>query len=312
MTPRSSQVSTAAMDDLPPIPDPATAVARLIALLDVEQLETDLYRGQSYDHGFGRLFGGQIVAQALMAATRTVAEDRPCHSLHAYFIRPGDAQAPVVYRVERDRDGRSFSTRRIVAIQHGRPIFNMAASFQPAEQGLEHAAAPPDVPAPETLPSELDLLRRNAQRIPEPWRSKWLTHERPIEIRPVAPINAFKPVPRPPVSHDWYRLAAPAVVDPAMARALFAYASDFNLLDTCVLPHAISFIDPALQAASLDHAIWFYATPDLNDWLLFSADSPVAGGGRGLNRALVTDQAGRMVASVVQEGLIRVRKGAPE
>ncbi len=308
MTSCNRPPNTTPMDDLPPLPDAAAAVASLLTLLDVEELETDLYRGQSYDHGFGRLFGGQIVAQALVAASRTVPDDRFCHSLHAYFIRPGDAAAPVVYRVERDRDGRSFTTRRVVAIQHGRPIFNMAASFQPAETGLEHAAAAPVVPAPETLPSELELARRHASRTPEPWRSRWLARDRPIEIRPVNPGNPLKPIASPPLSHDWYRLAAPSALDPVMARAVFAYASDFNLLDTCVRPHAISFTDPALQAASLDHAIWFYGNPDLNDWLLFTADSPVAGSGRGLNRALVTDRAGRIVASVAQEGLIRMRK----
>ncbi len=290
-------------------PSPADSMARLLLLLDLESIETDLFRGQSTDAGWQRVYGGQVVAQALMAASRTVAPDRLCHSLHCYFIRPGDPRQPIVYRVERDRDGQSFTTRRVVAIQHGRPIFNMAASFQAEEGGLSHHAAMPQVTPPETLPSERELQLKYADRTPEPFRTMWLTRDRPIEFRAVERTNPFKPRTMPPVAHHWIRAAAPATVDAATARCLLAYASDMTLLDTCLLPHAIAWSDPRLQVASLDHALWFHGTPDLNDWLLFSQDSPVAGGGRGMNRGLVFDRAGQVVATVMQEGLIRFREG---
>ena len=305
------------MSETPPLstpvpPDPAESVARLLALLDVEPLEADLFRGQSTDAGWQRVYGGQVVAQALMAASKTVRPERLCHSLHAYFIRPGDPKAPIVYRVERDRDGQSFTTRRVVAIQHGRPIFNMAASFQVEEAGLEHRATPPKSVAPEKLLSELELTAKHAAQTPEPYRTLWLTRDRPIEFRPVEPLNPFKPKKHAPKTQYWCRAAAPVDVTPVVARALLAYASDMTLLDTCLLPHAVAWTDPALQVASLDHAIWFNGTPDMNDWLLFDQDSPVAGGGRGLNRALVTTRDGAVVASVMQEGLIRYRAVAKE
>lgn len=283
-------------------------MTRLLALLDLEQIEADLFRGQSTDAGWQRVYGGQVVAQALMAASRTVAADRLCHSLHAYFIRPGDPKQPIDYRVDRDRDGQSFTTRRIVAIQHGRPIFNMAASFQAEEGGLAHHAAMPQVTAPDTLPSERELQLKYADRTPEPFRTMWLTRDRPIEFRAVEPTNPFRPKTMPPFAHHWIRAAAPANVDAATARCLLAYASDMTLLDTCLLPHAVAWSDPRLQVASLDHALWFHGTPDLNDWLLFSQDSPVAGGGRGMNRGLVFNRSGQVVATVMQEGLIRFRE----
>lgn len=290
--------------------DPAASVQRLVALLDIEELDTDLYRGATRDEGWKRVYGGQVVAQALVAATRTVAPDRLCHSLHAYFIRPGDPAHPIVYKVDRDRDGGSFTTRRIVALQQGRPIFNMAASFQTQEKGLEHEAPCPAAPDPETLENEGQLTLKHAERTPEPWRTMWLSRDRPIEFRPVQPSDPFKPVASPPLSQHWCRLAAPLDdVSPAMARVLFAYASDMTMLDICLQPHAISWTDPQLQGASLDHAIWFYGTPDMNKWLLFDGDSPVSGGGRGLNRALVHAVDGGLVAAVQQEGLIRYRTG---
>jgi len=291
----------------PPLPDHRGSVARLIALLDVEALELDLFRGQSTNAGWQRVYGGQVVAQALMAASKTVDAARLCHSLHSYFIRPGDPAHPIVYRVERDRDGQSFTTRRVVAIQHGRPIFNLAASFQVAETGLSHADMPPAAPPPEGLKSDGEWALENADRAPEPHRTLWKTRERPIEYRAVDPVDSLAPVAMPPRTQFWARTAAPVSVDEPMARALFAYASDMTLLDTCMLPHAIAWHDPRLQVASLDHAIWFNATPDLNEFVLFDQDSPVASGGRGLNRALVYSRAGALVASVVQEGLIRYR-----
>lgn len=292
----------------PIAPDPAATVARLLTLLDVEPLEADLYRGQSTNAGWMRVYGGQVVAQALMAASKTVRPERLCHSLHSYFLRPGDPAHPIVYRVERDRDGQSFTTRRVIAIQHGRPIFNMAASFQLAEPGLSHALNPPKVTAPEALPTEADLAAKNADKAPEPHRTLWKTRERPIDFRSVETSDPFKPKAMPPKAHHWARIAAPVDVTPPVARALFAYASDMTMLDTCLLPHAIAWTNPDLQVASLDHSIWFNATPDLNDWLLFEQDSPVSGGGRGLNRGLVYTRAGAQVATIMQEGLIRYRK----
>ncbi|MEY3269335.1 MAG: hypothetical protein RL480_2095 [Pseudomonadota bacterium] len=289
--------------------DPAASIARLLDLLDVERIEDDLYRGQSTNAGWMRVYGGQVVAQALMAASRTVEPGRLCHSLHSYFMRPGDPAHPIVYRVERDRDGASFTTRRVIAIQKGRPIFNMAASFQAEEPGLAHADAMPASVDPESLQSEAEWAEIHAADAPEPYRSLMKNRDRPLDFRPVSKIHPFAPVAHAPRAQHWVRAVAPFSVAPPVARALFAYASDMTLLDTCLLPHAIAWSDPSMQVASLDHAIWFNATPDLNEWHLFDQDSPVAGGGRGLNRALVFGQSGRLVASVVQEGLIRRQQG---
>ncbi|WP_017668585.1 acyl-CoA thioesterase II [Sandarakinorhabdus sp. AAP62] len=299
--------------DTPFTPNPEQAVARLLGLLQLEEVETDLFRSQSTDEGWIRVYGGQVVAQALMAASLTVEEGRLCHSLHSYFIRPGDPKLPIVYKVERDRDGASFTTRRIVAIQKGRPIFNMAASFQAAEAGLEHAVSPPsDVPHPDGLESDSEWARRNAPNAPEPWRTLWLTRERPLDVRAVeSDEDFFNPQKRPPQQRHWVRLASPLTpeqaADPVLQRCLFAYASDMTLLDTCLAPHGISWANKALQSASLDHAIWFNQTPDMNDWHLFDQDSPMAGGGRGINRAIVHDINGRPIATLMQEGLIRYR-----
>jgi acyl-CoA thioesterase-2 len=286
---------------------PAESIARLVRLLDVEAIEVDLYRGQSTEEGWQRVYGGQVVAQALMAASKTVPADRPAHSLHCYFLRPGDPKVPILYRVERDRDGASFTTRRVIAIQHGRPIFDMAASFQVEETGLEHAFAPPAVVGPEGLKSERELHLANADRIPESHRASWLGRDRPIEFRPVDPGDPIVPVPQPPFQNCWFRTAAPVVADAVLSRCLLAYASDMTLLDTCLMPHAIAWPDPRLQGASLDHAMWFHRTPDVSNWLLFAQDSPAAAGGRGLNRGLVYAADGTLVASVMQEGLIRYR-----
>lgn len=290
---------------------PADSIARLVQLLDVEPIEVDLFRGQSTEAGWQRVYGGQVVAQALMAASKTVPLDRPAHSLHCYFLRPGDPKVPILYRVERDRDGASFTTRRVVAIQHGRPIFDMAASFQIEETGLEHSFSPPSVAGPEGLKSDLELHQANYDRIPESHRAAWLGRDRPIEFRPVDPIDPITPVPAPPYQNCWFRAAAPVVADAALARCLLAYASDMTLLDTCLTPHAIAWVDPRLQGASLDHAMWFHRTPDMSNWLLFAQDSPAASGGRGLNRGLVYAADGTLVASVMQEGLIRYRAAEP-
>ncbi|WP_448582232.1 acyl-CoA thioesterase [Thermaurantiacus sp.] len=284
-----------------------SALARLVALLDVEEIEVDLYRGANSDPGWIRVYGGQVVAQALAAAQRTVADDRPVHSLHSYFLRPGEPRVPILYRVERERDGTSFSTRRVQAIQHGRPIFSMMASFQKAEGGFVHAAPMPEAPAPETLLSERALEVRNRDRTPEPWKTLWATRERPFDFRPVAPSDPFAPRPRLARAQHWFRTDGEVADDPRLAACLLAYASDMTLLDTCLLPHAISWTDPKLQAASLDHAIWFHARYRPAEFHLIDQASHAAGGGRGLNEGRIFARDGRLVASVVQEGLIRYR-----
>ncbi len=290
--------------------DPNRAVVDgLVDLLDLEAIELNLFRGKAtQEEGWRRVYGGQVIAQALMAAIRTVDADRPCHSLHSYFIRAGDPAAPIVYTVDRDRDGKSFSTRRVVAIQHGQPIFNMACSFQVVEDGLEHQLfAMPDLPGPEGLPSELELRQQQIARIPENFRKHWL-RERPIEIRTIEPRDLFDPGKTDAVQHSWFRISA-AVGDAAtLHQGLLAYASDMTLLDTCLLPHDISWLNPKLQSASLDHAIWFHQPFRVDDWLLYAQDSPQAHGARGLNRGSIYSRDGRLVASVAQEGLIRVRR----
>ena len=283
-----------------------SVVDKLVDLLDLETLEVNLFRGRTSDEGWRRVYGGQVIGQALVAASRTVDEPRPAHSLHAYFIRPGDPAAPILYTVDRDRDGKSFTTRRVVAIQHGRPIFNMAVSFQADEEGVEHQFDMPDVPGPEGLLSDRELRIRDGDRIPEKFRSHWL-RERPIEIRPVDPRDMFAPDKRPPVQHVWFRVAGPIGGDRALHQCMLAYASDMTLLDTCILPHGISWVNPKLQSASLDHAIWFHEPFCADEWLLYAQDSPRASGARGLNRGSIYTRDGRLVASVAQEGLIRIR-----
>ena len=287
---------------------PASAiVTQLVELLDLEQIEINLFRGApTREEGWRRVYGGQVIAQALVAALRTVTPDRPAHSLHAYFIRAGDPAVPIVYQVDRDRDGKSFSTRRVVAIQHGQPIFNMAASFQVTEDGLEHQFDMPDVPPPEGLPSDMELRTLSLDRIPETHREHWL-RERPIEIRAVEPRNPFRPKKRAAVQNNWFRIAGAVADDPVLHQGLLAYASDMTLLDTCTLPHGLAWFDPKLQSASLDHAIWFHAPVRTDDWLLYAQDSPRASGARGLNRGSIYTRDGRLVASVAQEGLMRVR-----
>ncbi len=283
-----------------------TLVDDLVALLDLEPLELNLFRGAATrEEGWRRVYGGQVIAQALMAAIRTVDPDRPCHSLHAYFIRAGDPAIPIVYTVDRDRDGKSFSTRRVVAIQHGQPIFNMACSFQVVESGPEHQLAMPDVVGPEDLLNEQQLRAREVERIPGKFRTHWL-RDRPIEIRPIAPRDMLNPGKGEPVSHSWFRIAAPVGDAVPLNQGLLAYASDMTLLDTCLLPHGISWLNPKMQTASLDHAIWFHAPFRVDEWMLYAQDSPNAHGARGLNRGSIYTRDGRLVASVAQEGLIRV------
>ncbi len=279
----------------------------LIDLLDLETLEVNLFRGQSRDIGGHSVFGGQVISQALVAANRTVEADRPPHSLHAYFLRPGDMAAPIVYEVDRVRDGRSFTTRRVQAIQHGEVILSMIASYQKVEAGLEHQAPMPDVPAPESLRDFNELAAQwIAEAGPLPEGSKeWLIRKVGIDFRPVAPQNPFKPQRSEPRQQVWIRASGSLPDDPVLHRHILAYASDFFLIGTAPYPHGVSFANPQLIVASIDHAIWFHRDFRIDDWLLYSMDSPSAQGSRGLARGQIFDRKGRLVASVAQEGLMR-------
>jgi acyl-CoA thioesterase II len=280
-------------------------VGDLLQLLDLEPIEHDIYRGRNRDIGTGRVFGGQVMAQALVAARRTVDEERDAHSMHGYFILPGDLAAPIIYFVDRLRDGSSFTTRRVTAIQHGRAVFNMSASFHRREQGLEHQSDMPDAPPPHTLESELELIRQGADRIPADVRPI-LTQDRPIDIRPVN-VQPFDDAPRPAVRRQWLR-AVGSMPDNVLAhQAVLAYASDYGLLAAAVQPHGVSIREARLQAATLDHAIWFHRDFRMDDWLLYTMDSPAAAGARGFARGSVFTGDGRLVASVAQEGLLRLR-----
>ena len=282
------------------------AVEDLIQILNLEKIEENLFRGHSPDESWQRVFGGQVIGQALVAAYRTV-EERVCHSLHGYFIRPGDPKVPIVYEVDRARDGRSFTTRRVVGIQHGKQIFNLAASFQVPEKGFEHQASMPDVPKPEDLPNELDLRQAVINQLP-PDIAKHFARPRPIEIRPVNPQKYINPEPMEATQYVWFR-ARKAIEKGnfALNQCIMAYASDMTLLDTCVRPHGVSWLSGKLQSASLDHAMWFHAPFQADEWLLYAMDSPSASGARGFNRGAIFTRDGRLVASVAQEGLIRFR-----
>lgn len=285
---------------------PETLVANLVDLLDVEEVDTDLYRGARQPGGVGRVFGGQVIAQALQAAQRSTEDPKIAHSLHAYFMRPGDERHPIVYRVVRDFDGRSFATRRVIASQRGQPILSLTASLQVPEQGLHHQDTMPDVPGPDALKSERQLREEMIDDIPEKWRPHML-RPRPVEIRPVHARSWFRPERREPHQAAWFRLAAPIGDDAAMHRAILAYASDMTLLGTCTLPHGVNWMTHNLQTASLDHALWLHEPFRADEWLLYATDSPWAGGARGFNRGRIYAADGRLVASVAQEGLIRLR-----
>ena len=279
-------------------------IGDLLDLLDLEPLEVNIYRGTNRDIGSGRVFGGQVLAQALVAAQRTVEEERVAHSLHGYFILPGDLNAPIVYFVDRLRDGKSFATRRITAIQHGRAIFNMSASFHAPEAGLEHQSQMPDVPPPEALRSELDIIRERAHDLPEHLRAV-LTQDRPIDFRLVEDIDPFDPVKQKPARHMWVR-AVGEMPDEALAhQAVLAYASDYGLLGAALQPHGRSYRRPDIMVASLDHGLWLHRPCRLDQWLLYVIDSPVSSGARGFSRGTIYTRDGQLVASVAQEGLMR-------
>jgi acyl-CoA thioesterase II len=283
-----------------------TAMETLLATLDLEPIEVDIFRGTSPQVGWQRVFGGQVIAQALMAAQRTVEAERLVHSLHAYFMRPGDPSVPIVYQVERIRDGSSFNTRRVVAIQHGKAIFALSASFQIVEPGFEHQVAMPDVPMPETLIDENEIAKRYLAHAPEAIRKYW-GRERPIEIRPVSLTHYFSDKKLDPLQHVWVRANGPVPDDRHAQAAVLAYISDMTLLDTSLYPHGTSIFDQTIQVASLDHSMWFHRPVKLDDWLLYTQDSPSASGARGLTRGSLYTRDGVLIASVAQEGLIRKR-----
>lgn len=281
-----------------------TGLKTLLEIFELEPIEQNIFRGVSYDLGFPNLFGGQVLGQALMAATQTVERDRVAHSCHAYFLRAGDAKAPIVYQVNRIRDGRSFTTRHILAIQHGRPIFDMSASFQVPEEGFEHQEPMPlEVPQPETLKTQQALYADEDGRLPEP-----LSIARPVEIRPVDPQDKRRSEPGEPARQNWFRATEPMPDDVNMHHALLAYASDFELLSTALMPHGKSIMNGEVFAASLDHALWIHRPFRLDDWLLYDMHSPNACNSRGLNFGRIYSRDGTLVASVAQEGLIRPRR----
>lgn len=284
-------------------------VDELVNLLDLEEIEKNHYRGRSPDDSWQRVYGGQVLGQALVAASRTVEDaGRSAHSLHGYFLRPGDPKVPLLYVVDRIRDGKSFTTRRVVAVQHGRAIFSMSISFQVHEAGLEHQFPMPAVPPPEDLEPESVIRRRHAVAAGLSAEDiERFTRERPIEVRPLSPQNDFAPEKRAPFQTAWMRAVDRLPDDERLHQCALAYLSDWSLLDTCTQPHGISFMQPNFQTASLDHAMWFHQAFRADEWLLYTQDSPAAGGGRGFNRGLIFTRDGRLVASVAQEGLIRLR-----
>jgi acyl-CoA thioesterase II len=285
------------------------AVGDLLSILDLEPLEDNLFRGRSPQQAWQRVFGGQTLGQALVAAVRTVPRERVAHSLHAYFLQPGDLHRPIIYGVDRVRDGGSFSTRRVTATQHGRAMFVMSVSFHKLEPGLDHQEPMPDVPAPEELPSERDLRARLIAELPEAMRKYWES-DRPIELRPVDISRYFSREPRAPEQHVWMRATAKLPDDAPLHQCVLAYASDFSLLDTALLAHGRLMFDKNIQMASLDHALWFHRPFRADEWLLYAQASPSSHGARGFCRGSVFTRDGTLVASVAQEGLMRQRASA--
>jgi acyl-CoA thioesterase-2 len=282
-----------------------SAVEQLLTTLDLERLEHNLFRGRSPQNGWQRVFGGQVVGQALVAADRTVEQDdRLTHSLHAYFLLPGDPKVPIIYEVDRIRDGGSFTTRRVVAIQHGQAIFSMGVSFHKPEPGFDHQIPLPDVPAPEDLPSEEELKARLLPNLPEVMRAYW-ERDRPIELRPVDISRYFAAEISEAKQFTWIKANGKLPDDPRLHQCVLAYASDFSLLDTALIAHGRVIFDPRLMLASLDHAVWFHRPFRADEWLLYAQDSPSAQAARGFCRGSIFSRDGRLVASVAQEGLIR-------
>lgn len=288
-------------------PTPEQLVADLMLLLDLESRGGDRFIGRRREDGTGRVFGGQAIAQALGAARRTVDAGRPVHSLHAYFLRPGSDDLPIEYRVKRDLDGRSFSNRRVVASQNGEPILNLIASFQrPAEgEGHQHRLAP-DVPPPEELRSDAEVYRALGESLPDGMQRRFLLRQHPIEFRSVEKPKWLEPGMREPASHVWFRTVAQLPREPAVHREVLAYITDYQILATAMLPHGRSLMSGQVKTASLDHAIWFHASFAVDDWLLYVTDSPWSGAARGFGRGQIFTRDGQLVASVAQEGMMRL------
>jgi acyl-CoA thioesterase-2 len=283
------------------------AIEELLGILDLEYLEQNLFRGRSPQVGWQRVFGGQVIGQALVAACRTVdVAARQPHSLHAYFLLPGDPKVPIIYEVDRIRDGRSFTTRRVKAIQHGQAIFSMSASFHVAETGLAHAFPMERVPMPEDLPDERDIRANVMPLMPDPVR-RYFESDRPIELKPVEYGRYLSREPMPPRFNAWIRATGRLPDDPAIHQCVLAYASDMTLLDSSLIAHGRTVFERSIQAASLDHALWFHRPFRADEWLLYAQDTPNAGGARGFSRGLIFQQDGTLIASVAQEGLIRDR-----
>jgi acyl-CoA thioesterase-2 len=279
-------------------------IENLVETLALEPIEMNLFRGASVEGGGPRVFGGHVIAQALLAAYETV-ETRVCHSIHCYFIRPGDPKVPILYEVDRARDGGSFTTRRVTAIQHGEQIFNLAGSFQGVEQGFEHQAEMPAVPGPEGLPDSFEQFKAMLETMPEAAR-RMMGRPRPIEQRLVDPRGPTDKVA--PICRNWIRARAEIGPDQHLHQAILAYASDMGLLETGMRPHGVTWQTPGLQSASLDHAIWFHRPSNFNDWHLYAQDSPSASGARGFIRGQIFSKDGALVASIAQEGLLRQRQ----
>lgn len=283
------------------------ALNTLLSILDIETLGDNAFRGRSPKTGWQRVFGGQVIGQALVAAQRTVTPDRHVHSLHAYFMRPGDPAVPIDYEAERTRDGQSFSTRHVTAFQHGKAIFALSASFQADEEGLDfHMEAPAEVPRPDMLLSEKELIARFIDRVPESVRRYW-ERERPIEMKPVNIDHYISNRPQPPRQHVWFRVTGEVPDDRALQAAVLAYISDMTLIDTATYPHGRAVFDPELQMASLDHSMWFHRPNRLDDWLLYTQDTPSSSGSRGFARGSIYALDGTLIASTAQEGLMRLR-----
>ncbi|MGQ0455937.1 MAG: acyl-CoA thioesterase II [Hyphomicrobium sp.] len=287
----------------------ASALAKLVTTLTLERLEDNLFRGPKASEGWQRVYGGQVLGQALTASALTVGEDRSIHSLHGYFLLAGDPENDIIYDVERIRDGGSFTTRRVRGIQHGRAIFAMSASFHRAETGFDHQSSMPDVPPPEALPSAKDLMAGVMTRLPDNMRAYW-SREHPIDIRIVDATRYASREPRPAHQAIWLKTNGALPDEPRLHQAVLAYASDFTLLDTALIAHGKLLFDKDIQLASLDHAMWFHRPFRVDDWLLYAQDSPTASGARGYCRGAVYDRQGALVASVVQEGLMRKRDTA--
>jgi acyl-CoA thioesterase-2 len=291
------------------IPATLSALEALLATLDLERLEDNLFLGARGNEGWQRVFGGQVLGQALMAAARTVDADRSVHSLHGYFLLAGDPSRPIVYDVERIRDGGSFTTRRVKAIQHGRPIFSMSSSFHRAEPGFDHQSEMPQVPPPEELANPKDLIAGLIDALPQSMRSYW-SRERPIDMRVVDVSRYLTRDKKVPLQHIWIRANGKLPDDPAIHQAVLAYASDFTLLDTALIAHGKLLFDADVQLASLDHALWYHRPFRADEWLLYVQDSPNAYGARGFCRGSIFTREGTLIASVVQEGLMRERRSA--